>query len=499
MQPDAHNTSGNAEVEQIAGALVARGQLREAVAMLRGAVARDKQADGCRELLGRVLEGERPDATGLAVELDLPLVDRWIRAGMLVEALALLGGTTMGSRETGREWANLLGELLAPVPSDADRALRDMHRQLLSGGVSVALTILEERSRRTDKGALPAWALRRLEVLRWMLLDNASTAEAAPDVSLEGHTLISMAIRGPLNQRDFPGALEAAQGLVRIYPENRDAARTAEALETILLEIERHKNDPTTEKRTIPMFGHPAAAMQLRMGNLRPVCAVYRKLIEKFPDDDHARLMLAEVEAVIRALDAEDEPFREEATVVAFGGETEPGESTAFGLDTVSHPLRDEEVSDAALSDAALSDAALSHDSDEEETRDDTIPPPAPVSPHATFSPDLSALAPPMEAPIPVTAMTRLPEVAERAEASRRVRIADSGLSEATVATPGPRAAAEQLVAEGRVAEAEAMLRGFAELFPHDSSHLERANELRRMLGPQAGDGVIVRRILSVK
>lgn len=287
----------------MARALLAKGAVREGIAMLRGAVARDRTEQGCAALLAQILDGGAPDGPASTVELDLSLVDRWIRAGRLVEALALLGGTALGSRETGREWANLLGELLAPVPVDAEQTLVEMHRALLRGGASVALTLLEERARRSP--GLPAWAARRLDLLRWMLLDNASVAEEHAALPDEPASALAAALRDRVNQRDLSGALEAARAFAEAHGDDRDAARTVEALRAIEAEMKRLAEDAAVETHTIPMYGHPSAMMQIRMGNLAEACVVYRRLLERAPDDERARRMLDDVEALRRALAGE--------------------------------------------------------------------------------------------------------------------------------------------------------------------------------------------------
>ncbi len=301
------------DAERVARILLTRGSVREAVALLRGAVARDREEETCAALLAEVLAGQIPQKTIDGPALSLSLVDRWIRKGMLVEALALLGGTPMGSEDTGREWANLLGELLAPVPVDAEETLVNMHRELLTGGASVALTLLEERSRREP--ALPAWAVRRRDLLRWMLLDNAPVAESHQEMAGEAPSALAAAIRDPVNRRDIPQALEAARAFARAHPEDPDAPRVVEALQTTKLEIEKRAEEVGSQSRTLPMFGHPAAAMQLRMGNLTQACVVYNKLLAKDPNDTHARYMLAQVDVISRAMRGEpvvdDWAFRE--------------------------------------------------------------------------------------------------------------------------------------------------------------------------------------------
>lgn len=434
--------SPSSEVEQVARALLQRGSIRESIALLRGALARDGEEEGCAALLEDIVGGDvsaRPTET---VELDFGLVDRWIRRGMLVEALALLGGTTMGSMETGREWANLLGELLAPVPVDAEEALVEMHHQLTTGGASVALTLLEERTKREPR--LAAWALRRLELLRWMLLDNAAVAEGDAELRDEAPSLLAAAIRGPLNQRNVFAALDAARAFLAEHPDDADAVRCVEALESATAEVERHAADAIVHTRTIPMFGHPAAALQLRMGNLDQACAVYRKMIAKDESDDHARLMLAEVEAILRAV--EGEPVVESQL---------GGEATQVFLE-------------------------------DEESTIDSPPHPALMD-------------------IPTTNLTRMPEARSAPEESGPMYVTEITHHEddAATTTESLRAdeEAERLVADSELVAAEAIYRSLASARPDEPRFVRRADELRERIAAAhaEADGVLVRAIKSVK
>jgi hypothetical protein len=299
------------EPERAARALLARGALREGMVLLRAVVARDPGEEGCARLLERlVLERgtQTPDAIDgdADVALTLEVVDRWIRSGMLVEALALLGGTPMGSEDTGREWANLLGELLAPVPVDAEPALVEMHRQLVTGGASVALVLLEERA--TGEPRMPAWAERRLELLRWMLLDNAHVAESAQPVDGAAPTALAEAVQRALVERSLTVLSDVARRFAAAQPDDTDARALVAAVDEMIAEVERHADDASPRPRTLPMFGHPSACMQLRMGNLEQACAVYRKLLQRQPDDTRAQHMLEVVQSVLRA--ARGEPVR---------------------------------------------------------------------------------------------------------------------------------------------------------------------------------------------
>ncbi len=295
----AESLAAGLDTEQVARVLLDRGSVREASALLAGAVARDHREIDCARLLDEVRADRRPPPLDPAPPLTLELVDRWIRRGMLVEALALLGGTDMGSEETGREWANLLGELLAPVPVDAEPALVEMHANLLRGGASVALVLLGERAGREP--ALPAWAMRRLELLHWMLLDNARTAERHPELALGAPTALATAVREAVNHRNLRGALEAARARHAVDPSDPDPPAVARAVEAILREIERHADDGLHEARTLPMLGRPSASMQLRMGNLEQAAKVYRSILGDEPSDAHAESMLGHVEALLRA------------------------------------------------------------------------------------------------------------------------------------------------------------------------------------------------------
>ena len=416
--------SAEREVELVARALCARGSVREAIAMLRGAVTRDAGHQDCRTLLDAIEGGDVPAGPGTTVELDLPLVDRWIRAGALVEALALLGGTPMGSLDTGREWANLLGELLAPVPVDAEDTLVAMHHQLLSGGASVALTLLEEREREAGEG-LPAWASRRLELLRWMLLDNAAVAESYRELPTTAPSALAGALRDPLGRRNVPQALEAARAFCDANPGHEDAHRACLALEAIAKEIEVHSGSDTTHSLTIPMYGLPAAAMQLRMGNLDAACSIYRKL-EGRAEGAEATRLLEEVEALQRALAGEPverDSWTEETTQLEAppddGWPEESEEATLDGLEAIAPST--------------------------------TLDPPRGVDMGPT---------------------TEMPDAAGQAE---------------------------RLVAQGRLEEAEKLLRALAGSSQDGSSLLARADAIAEMRAKRDSSGVLVRQIKPVK
>lgn len=427
--------SGDVPAEDAARALFARGAVREGLALLRGAVARDREEEGCAALLERAQRGDIEPMSSTP-KLGLGVVDAWIRRGMLVEALALLSGTELGSSEIGHEWADLLGELLAPVPAHAEPTLFEMHRQLLSGGASVALTLLDERARREP--TLPAWALRRLSLLRWMLLDNAGSAEHDSELP-PAATALASAIAAPLKQRSLGGTLSAARAFASLHPDDRDAPRLVSALERLVTEIELHGSTEAEQARTLPMFGRPAAAMQLRMGNLAQAVVVYRKLAARYPEDPDPAILATEVETVLRA--AAGEPL---------GGDELEGEPTRMTATFGDEPT-DLELGEAT--DAEAPGVRLEHS-----------------GPHSRL--------PPIEAVAP---MAREPAPPQTGEHSL------TGAS-GTIAT--------ELERQGRFGEAEQAYRDLAELFPDEPQWARRAEAVRARRA--SSDGVRVLSILPV-
>lgn len=432
-------------MSHVAHALHRLGAAAAGVTLLRGALRRDAGQGGLRRQLEELVAGAGAQSTGEATELDLGLVDGWIRNGMLVEALALLGGTSLGSGEMGREWANLLGELLAPLPVEAEQALVQVYEELLSGGASVALSLLEERDKREP--AMPTWATRRLELLRWMLLDNAEVAQSF----VVGDHLHASELAGVLEvaeQRGLRVGHLAVKSYAEEHPADGDAARTLEAIELILADLDRQASRIGKSNNTMPMVGHTAALMQLRMGNLRPAAKIYRSLVET-KADDRASLLLAEVEVLLRVLDgqpAEDgfEALEGEATQMRA---SDPGGGAFEDEPTDLDAAQDPESDDPALSDWPLPKT------DRQQQLATELGPPEGVDFAAT---------------------TRHPSADQRAE---------------------------QLIAEGRLKEAEEVYEGLLDIAPDHAKWRSRVGEVRVMMaGDEVDpDGVLVRVTLPVK
>lgn len=454
------------QVKTVASALYARGSVHESVALIRGARAREPGERAYDELLETMLAG-RPIERSPTVELDLSLVDGWIRQGMLVEALALLGGTTLGTAETGQEWANLLGELLAPVPVDAEDTLVQMHTQLLSGGAAVALTLLEDRAKGEPR--LPAWATRRLELLRWMLLDNAKAVERDEAPYGDAPTELARCIREPLGRRNIRAAAKAAEAFAAMHPESADARRVAEAFANLIAEIESQAEQAKEQTRTIPMYGPPAAAMQLRMGNLAVAGQVYERLIDENPEMDGLRLLLADVNAVLAAVDGRP----------------------------VSDELLGENTMQVALPDGDRDEPALVLDLSDDDLPEDLVIPNTSV----TETPERRAQRAAEAAVDAENTIPHPPEPPPREE-SGLVAVKNDYEDGPTLQTPSVDTSAAELEAQGRFGEAEQLYRALSGADPTNTRWRESAARCRKLrLGAAVGDAsdVLVRQIVRIK
>jgi len=291
----------------VARALHARGQCFEAEVIVLGALARDPSDTDARSASMAIRRGQRLGAPASEPTIDLRMVDGWIRAGMLVEALALLVANPIPDADDRvQEWADLLGELLAPVPAHAEPVFVEMHRQLLRGAATVAMAVLEDRA---AEGPLPPWASRRLALLRWMLLDNAQ-AQVHEEKRELATSPLAQALQPALDQRSLTAARDAAGKFVQDNPSDDEAAEVLMALEMLIDEMSAHDHIGLMGGQTVPVMGRPAAAMQLQMASLEGAAALYRKLASGQVAIPEARGLLYSVETVLRALEPRAEAPR---------------------------------------------------------------------------------------------------------------------------------------------------------------------------------------------
>lgn len=388
----------------VARAMVARGARREAEIVLRGTLARGGH-DGDAHFALATLERGGSLPPGPTPRLDLELVDRWIREGLLVESLALLAGVDLGG--PAEEWANLLGELLAPVPAHAEDAFVQMHRELTSGGASVALTILEDCERR---GEMPGWAERRLSLLRWMLLDNA---EAAPDDHAPqgmAPSALAAVVRVPLAQRSLEGVLEAVEEYGRSRPDDLDVRALLPLVRLLVREMTTLLQMDLSGFQTVPVAGRPAAAMQLRMGNLDGAASIYRSLAAKQPGDTTVAQLHDAVRGLQRVL--EGRPVLDRSFAPPRDAARAPREAAAAPRDHGGAKARDESrkrptASFEAFAEAKAKTAAIDFDdSTENESVDDTREPTRSVPNPLMVFEETTAVHPSGEASIPVTSVS---------------------------------------------------------------------------------------------
>ncbi len=280
---------------EIARFLFSRGSRWEAALILRATSKRNPEDASARGVL-QTIERTHEFPPGVASEPSIPLVDRWIRDGMLVEALAVLGGFELGG--PAEEWASLLGELLAPVPAHAGEVFVTAHAALLAGAAPIALATLTDIE---SAQSLPTWAQRRLELLRWMLLDNA---EEAPELAVEASThWLAAAMKEPLGQRSIEGALREARACANRAPGDADAVELARLLDVLVREMNHHVADVLTSMKTVPVYGRPAAAMQLQMANFKGAREIYAQQLKNRSGDRELRELLDAVKGVERVLE----------------------------------------------------------------------------------------------------------------------------------------------------------------------------------------------------
>ncbi len=284
---------------RVAKDLVRRGQNAAALAVLRGAVAR-AQDPASKELLDAMLANEPVKVPLAHLRLSIRTVENWARAGFLVEALAL----SVALDVTTHALPQVLAELLAPVPPGVEKPLDTIHDELLTGGATIVLTMLSDAP-----GALPRWATRRLELLRWLLLDNAPSG-TVESRRAQGTSTLARAVQPRLSALDLAGALTAARAALK---ETTDlhVARVVSALELLQAEVDRQVPSAPVGSRTVPLLGRPAAALQVQMVNLEFAAKLYRHLAL---DEFMRKEILEAIEVVQRVIEGRTEAVLDFAT-----------------------------------------------------------------------------------------------------------------------------------------------------------------------------------------
>ena len=262
---------------QVARTLLKNGDDHAAVTILRAAVVRDPTELGCAEMLAGLedrISGQFGDRTSQRMlPVSQAVVDDWISQGMMIEALALLLTKFEGAR---LEWATLLGELLAPIPARSHSDFVDVHDHLMRGSASLALASLQDR--KNGGKVMPQWALRRLELLQWLLIDNAPVAErdsVAPDPSANE---LSILIREGIARRSFSALVIAVEDYAERNPQNAGAIAAQRALSTMLQHLSAVDDAHTMSAATMPISGPLAGMTQLRMLNFEMAKKLFTRM-----------------------------------------------------------------------------------------------------------------------------------------------------------------------------------------------------------------------------
>jgi len=299
------SADGLPPTERIVHALWRAGKVRDASELAKHALARrDASADGLKAQLSRLGRGEQLLPLP-PLELDFALVVGLVERHRLHEAQTLLRATGLSRRDPrGRRLASVLADALSPLPADADPTFAAALHLVRAGQAPSALRALEEVVRLAS--APPAWLQDRRRALSSLV---RSDWWHAPE-PVEAVTRDTVLAR--IRKRDLRGALKAAH--------EADAKELTGLLQRLVDVAERAFSDPNAEgddPRTVPMEGRPLAQFHVGMGMLAQADAVYRAVLEEDWRDDDARVELADVIAVRRALgeEVDDLPPREISSV----------------------------------------------------------------------------------------------------------------------------------------------------------------------------------------
>ena len=97
--------------------------------------------------------------------------------------------------------------------------------------------------------------------------------------------------------------LGRAERFAEAHPQDADARDAVRMLELLVTEAESGMGDQAFSVQTVPVFGRPAAAMQLRMANLKGAFSIYERLTETQPGDPTVRALHEAVRGVQRVLE----------------------------------------------------------------------------------------------------------------------------------------------------------------------------------------------------
>lgn len=346
-------TEAAVPIDRVARLLLSLGSRREALTLLRAAVGRDPAESACAVLLRWARERPHLSPSAPGADLDLDVIEGWIRAGMLVEALSVLQGTLLRRTPEGMEWARLLGEILAPPPAGCEEVFAEVHRQLCGGAAVVAVTLLEERAK--ERSAMPAWARRRLSLLRWLLFDNAPAAAPTPRSAKVLTSELARRVNEQIEARNMPGALHVAREHRAAHPQDAEAGLLLSALEQLVGSC-LQSTTPESLESTMQVQGHLAATMQLMMGNLLETERIYRRIATRNPHDRRAQRALEDLQVLGSVL--RGEPGGPTPAIVPNASSRTPG-------------AVDDDATDLAL--PVVTDAMLAAALADEDTQDEPL------------------------------------------------------------------------------------------------------------------------------
>ncbi|MGE0790058.1 MAG: hypothetical protein AB7S26_30565 [Sandaracinaceae bacterium] len=285
--------------DRVVAALFARGLASSAIEFARAAIERgDEASERLSAQLDALRAGSPIEAGGTLPELDLGLASSLVDRYRYAEARSVLYALRERDTAPGRALAQLLDAALAP----ATETLVEVVTQVRRARAPEARVELERRlsEEETSEPELAYHA-------SLCALMEGEWRQAVSPVPAAARDSVLALLRG----RHLVGALRAAEAA----GERELAERLARLVAVTEAETERIEADEESQ-RTLPMEGHGVAAFQLRMGQLTPADAAYRRIVVDEPTDLRAREILADIIAVRRALGEAVEPMPPRAASV---------------------------------------------------------------------------------------------------------------------------------------------------------------------------------------
>jgi len=296
-------------MDHLARALLMRGAREPALTLLRAAVRRGgDERSRCAALLSAVESRPTDRVSGPPIAIDASLVEALASAGRLEEARALALGGDVTRSVAGAEIAAALEEVFASS-EDWPQAWRRRWQDALASGSASAVAAIEREASvaREPPPVLGSRARLALRLLRGFSLTGNTEIRAldgeAPVPVLDDVSRRRIAAR--LAASDLAAAVREAHALA--FEGASGAAHVAALLGRLADASDRAQREPApgAPAATLPLDGDGLALFQLRMGNVGDSLGILRARAAENPEDRPTHELLADLEALAKALEAD--------------------------------------------------------------------------------------------------------------------------------------------------------------------------------------------------